>query len=530
MAIANNSNSLSYALAVDLGTGGPKVAIVSSRGEIVSHGFSSVEMIFKDGGGVEQSPEAWWNAIVESSEQAFLNSKVSPSEIEGIGITAQWSGTVPVDASGEALANAVIWMDSRGSGPIRRAANGSPKILGYGMSKILRWLYFTGGAPGLSGKDSLSHILYIKEAEADLYQKTSKFLEPADYLGARMTGKKAASFDSITLHWVTDNRKIDNIRYNNALISMVGLDKNKLPDLVPSNSVLGPLREKEAKELGVPSGIPVVVGTGDVHSAIMGSGAVRDYEAHLYIGTSSWITCHVPKKKTDILRNIATLPACIPGKYLVGDEHETAGACLTFLRDAVLFPNDSLSSFESPSDLWKKLDQLVESTPAGSNGVLFTPWLHGERTPVEDHTIRASFNHLSLSSTRADMVRSVYEGVAYNSKWLFDAVEGFTKRELRPLRFVGGGANSPVWAQIHADVLGVPVSRVADPIHVNVRGAGLLALLSLGKVSLDEIADSVPISTTHYPNKELSSTYLKMYDAFLEFYKRTKSIHRKLGV
>ena len=122
---------------------------------------------------------------------------------------------------------------------------------------------------------------------------------------------------------------------------MSGLERTKLPDLVPSATIMGSLRPEAADELGLPAGIPVATGTGDVHSAAIGSGAVADFDGHLYIGTSSWISCHVPFKKTDVVRNVASIPAAIPGRYMVADEHETAGACLTFLAENVLFDRDA---------------------------------------------------------------------------------------------------------------------------------------------------------------------------------------------
>ena len=211
-------------------------------------------------------------------------------------------------------------------------------------------------------------------------------------------------------------------------MGLAGLERAKLPDLVPTGSILGGLAPAAASELGLLPGTPVVAGTGDLHSAAVGSGAVDDFDGHLYIGTSSWISCHVAFKKTDALTNIASFPSGLPGRYLVADEHETGGACLTWLRDNVLFPDDALSvnfsvpgrSPLAPKNIFATLNDVAASVPVGTHGVLFTPWLNGERSPVDDHTIRGGFHNLSLSSTRADMVRAVFEGVALNSAWLLE--------------------------------------------------------------------------------------------------------------
>jgi xylulokinase len=172
---------------------------------------------------------------------------------------------------------AVIWMDSRGNKAIRKVAGGPVNVLGYDPRKILRWVQVTGGAPGLSGKDPVSHILFIREERPDVYRDTVTFLEPVDYLNLRLTGRTCASYDSIAAHWVTDNRVIDRVDYDDRLLELTGLDRDKLPDLIPPGTLVGELTESAAADLGLPAGLPVAVGSGDVHSAVFGSGAVADF-------------------------------------------------------------------------------------------------------------------------------------------------------------------------------------------------------------------------------------------------------------
>jgi xylulokinase len=292
---------------------------------------------------------------------------------------------------------------------------------------------------------------------------------------------------------------------------------------------MGHLRPEAAESLGLPVGLPVATGTSDVHSAAVGSGAVADFAPHLYIGTSSWISCHVPFKKTDALRNVASIPAALPGKYLVADEHETAGACLTFLARNVLFGDDALGGSAPEGNVYKLLDDVAATVPPGAHGTLFTPWLNGERSPVDDHTIRGGFHNLSLTTSRPDLVRAVYEGVALNTRWLLGAVERFVGRRLDPLAFIGGGANSDVWAQIHADVTGRRIRQVADPVLANVRGAGMLTFLALGQVKIADIADMVEVRATFEPDSSKAGVYDKLYPEFVNLYKRTKQIHRRLN-
>jgi len=519
-----------FVLAIDLGTGGPKVALVSPTGSIAASASESVALHLVPGGGAEQDPEAWWLAIVAATRRTLEGAAVAPSGIVGVGCTAQWSGTVAADRDGTPLRPAVIWMDSRGSTAMKRQLRGSVSVLGYDVRKLQRWIRLTGGAPGHSGKDPTAHILWIRDAEPDVYRATYKFLEPVDWLNQRLTGRFAASYDSIAAHWVTDNRRIGSIDYDDTLLHMSGLERDKLPEIVPSATIMGSLQAPAADALGLPVGIPVVTGTGDVHSAAVGSGAVADFAGHLYIGTSSWISCHVPFKKTDALRNVASIPAAIPGRYLVADEHETAGACLTFLAENVLFDKEhGAGPPGGDSNVYRYFDEVAARVPPGSHGAMFTPWLNGERSPVDDHTIRAGFHNLSLSTSRHDLIRAVYEGVALNSRWLLGAVERFVGRRFESLAFIGGGANSDVWSQIHADVLGRRINQVAEPVLANVRGAGLLTLLALGRVRVEDIPAMVEVGTTFEPDTATAEVYGELYREFVNLYKQTKQIHRRLN-
>ena len=172
---------------------------------------------------------------------------------------------------------------------------------------------------------------------------------------------------------------------------------------------------------------------------------------------------------------------------------------------------------------------MADAAEPGSGRVLFTPWLNGERSPVDDHTIRGGFHNLSLATTREQMVRAVYEGVAFNSRWLLGAVEKFLDRELTSLAFIGGGANSDVWSQIHADVTGREIRQVAEPVLANVRGAGLLTLVALGKVSVADIPRMVEIRRTFTPDPSRTAVYDELFTEFVQLYKRTKGIHKRLN-
>jgi xylulokinase len=516
-------------LAIDLGTSGPKVGLVTPRGEVLDCRTEPLQITVLPGGGAEQNPDDWWLAIKSALASLLADKPQAAAQIAIIGCTSQWSGTVAVDREGRHLMNAIIWMDSRGAPYVQQITDGFPKLQGYGLRRLLTWLRLTGGIPVRSGKDSIAHILFIKHECPDVYGQTHKFLEPKDYLNLRLTGRFAASYESITLHWLTDNRDIDNICYDEGLIKLSTIDKDKLPELKRASDILGSLRPEVAVELGLPAGIPVILGTPDMHSAAIGSGAVGDYEPHLYVGTSSWLTCHVPYKKTDLLHNMASLPSAVPGRYFIADEQETAGACLTFLRDNILYVDDALARETIAPNVYPIFDRIVTEVPAGSGKVIFTPWLHGERTPVDDRLVRGGFFNLSLRTTRADMIRAVFEGVAYNSRWLLRYVEAFTRRRLDDIRMVGGGANSDIWCQIHADVLDRTIAQVKAPVETNVRGVGLLAAVAAGYTTFDEIDRNVPIAAVYEPNPANRAIYDELFAAYEALYKQNRRLYAQLN-
>ena len=518
-----------HVLTIDLGTSGPKTAVFTLEGEYIDGEFEPVELLLSDNGGAEQRPADWWAGVLAGVRRLDERGSLPAEGFAAISVTSQWSGTVAIDAAGDPVCNSIIWMDSRGASDIARVVGGPLKVQGYDARKLRRWISLTGGVPSLSGKDPIAHIHWLRRTRPELDAVTEMYLEPKDWLNLQLTGVRAATYDSIVMTWVTDNRDPSHVRYSDELLALAGLRREWMPELVPATSVMGFLTADAAGQLGLPAGIPVIGGTPDVQSAAVGSGAVEDYDGHLYLGTSSWLSCHVPFKKTDVLRGVASLPSPLPGRYFVADEQETAGACLNWLRDQVLYPDDELGPGPAPEDVFGRIDRLAATSPAGSNGVIFTPWLNGERTPVDDHTIRAGWHNLSLRSDRADMVRAVLEGVAFNSRWLLEAVERFTGRPFPWINVVGGGGLSPLWAQIHADVLDRPIRRVEHPIRANARGAALLAGVALGVVEVGDLGAKVTVVEQHDPDPANRDVYDRLYTAYRSIYQQNRSIHRRLN-
>lgn len=517
-----------YILAIDHGTSGIKAAIVSIHGQVLDYEHEKTGIEFLPGGGAEQDPDEWWQALLKACTRLVANEVVNPKNIVALAVSSTFSTTVAVDENGEHLMNALTWMDSRGAPHVKKIVSGFPSFDGYGIFRIMKWIPKTGGGPTLSGKDDIAHVLLIKNEFPDVYKNTHMFLPSKDYLNLKLTGKFAASYDSMQLFWVSDIRDIHNIRYDEKLISLLGLTPEKLPPMAASTDILGTVRKDVAEKIGISSNVKVVLSSPDHQTACIGSGAVDDYAGHLYIGTSSWIQAVIPFKKTDVLHSIASFPTAIPGKYQSVNEQDMAGGCLSHLFDNLLFYDNPLKS-DHQIDPFTHIDDIAGRVPAGSHKLIFLPWLNGERTPVDDTTLRGGFFNMSKTTNQDHMIRAVMEGVAYNTRWSLKYVEQFVKQALNPLNSIGGGAQSNVWCQIFADVLNRDIHQMENPRQANARGAAFIASVGLGYIRFEDIPRLTKIQKTFHPNPENRKTYDELYNIFIQLYRKNKSLYRRLN-
>ncbi|MGD0393380.1 MAG: FGGY-family carbohydrate kinase [Acidimicrobiales bacterium] len=508
-----------YVLAVDLGTGGPKVGLVSLAGALVWSEHQPTSTRHAEGGSATQDADEWWRLISSASRRAVRSGVVPVERIVAVSCTGQWASTVPVDADGLPVGDCLMWLDTRGADMVRSAVGGP--IGGYAPIALARWILHSGGAPSTSGADPIGHILFIEHSQPDVARSARWYLEPVDYLSMRFTGIAAASPASMAGAWLTDNRHPERLRYDPVLVQASGVPGWKLPPLVPTLSVLGKVQPAVVQDLGLEPGVVVVAGTPDLHSAAAGSGAVLAHQPHLAISTTSWVSCPYPKKKTDPIRQMATVPGVLPGLNLVANNQEAGGGALEWLRDC-------LSAADGPSS-FEQLTALAAQAEPGSGGVIFTPWLAGERSPIDDRSARGGFHNLSLRTSRAEMVRAVMEGVAFNSRWLSEAVERFTGQRFGSIRAVGGGATSGLWCSIYADILDRVVEQVDEPVHANLRGSALLAGLGLGLLKPDELRSLVPLAATHRPEPSSRRRYDHLFSAFPALYSAQKGMFKRLN-
>lgn len=415
---------MSWVLAIDLGNGGPKVAAVYPDGTLGPASQRAVAVDIGVDGRATQDATQWWQTLGEAIRD--VTSAMPAQQPSAIAITGQWGSTVPVDERGEPVGPVLLWADTRARRYMKEVIGGPVSVQGFAPQKVLPWIRITGGAPTPSGADPTGHSLLLQREFADIYARSRWLMEPIDFLGMRFTGRAAATPASMILSWLTDNRIGADVGYVPELVRKAKRDPRRLPPLMPTGSVLGPLLPEVADALGLEPGVPVVCGLPDLHAAVLGSGAIEPFATHVTVSTTAWISARVPFKKTDILHSIASVPGFDPHLPMVGNNQEIGGGALRWLREQIIDAD------------YDTLTAEAAAAPAGCEGMLFAPWLNGERSPVEDKDLRGAFVGMSLRTDRAMMIRSVMEGVALNARWLFDAYEKFCKRRIDSVRILGG--------------------------------------------------------------------------------------------
>lgn len=523
-------NKLSqFVLAIDLGGSGPRVALVDIKGNVVAPESAHTEILYFPGNGSEQDAEDWWQKIITTSRKVIKKSGVNPEQVIGIGCDSQWSLAVPVDGQAHPVMNAIHWYDKRGARYNRKIASGFPMVQGYGLFKLLSWIKHTGLAPTLSGTDSLAHVLYIKNELPDIFEKTHAFMDPMDYITSRLTGRINATQKTMAPFLVVDTRNGNTNTYSPGMLRLAGMTGDKFPPLLHNSDIAGTIREVYAKQLGLSPTTKVVTGIHDSNASIIGAGASEYFDPIIYIGTSLYMTCHVPFKKTDLSSFMATIPGPFPSTWYVFGEQGSGGNNVEFLLNNLVYPQDEFHTQKLPDNAYDRFNTMASRSPAGSNGVMYFPWLSGTLVPCEDPFVRAGFINLTMNTNRGDMARAVFEGLAFNSRWTMEGLEKFIGKKPEGFRFAGGGALSNLWSQIHADILEVPIHQMEDPEHATLRGTGLLAFYQMGLLKQEEISTRAAIKQTFYPDLSNRELYGKMYREYRRFFKMSKKIYRNLN-
>jgi xylulokinase len=515
-----------YVLAIDVGTSGPKAAIVSLQGSIVATARAHVDTIYLEDDGAEQDPEALWSAVKQACAAALRSSGIASRDVLAVICSSQYSSIVPVDHAGRPTMNMVLWLDKRGSAERLKRIAGYPRRANTPL-QLLRWLRIHG-LPPIDGGISLNHMRWIRHARPDVYGRTATFLEPMDFVTMRFSGRATANQCTAFMFLMIDNRRLGVTEYDRTLLAQSGIEPDRLPELVPLDSIVGTVLPEVGAELGLDPATQVVTGINDTQCGGLATAAFSGSHAALSIGSTSVMIAHVGFKRTDVRHVILSMPSPVPETYFVMAENGMGGGTLEHFLQKLVYASDQFGELTA-TNRFALLQRAVDDTPPGSAGVLFLPWMGGSIAPSAESRMRGGFLNLSLDTTRSHMARAVLEGVAMNLRWMKQPVERFARRRFSHFVFYGGGAESDAWAQILADVLDTPVHQMDNPQYATCLGAGLLAFQRLGKLRFEDFASRVPIRRVYQPNAAYREIYDERSAQLVDAFARTRPIFRALN-
>lgn len=521
-----------YAITYDIGTTGVKTCVfeISDTVKLLGADSQGYELYVFPDGGAEQEPDEWWSAMCETTKTALKKSGIKAKNISGISFCSQMQGVVLVDRNGRHVRRAMSYMDQRAREELKKGIAYGPQIAGANIPKLLKSLQITG-AVAASVKDPVWKYKWVEAHEPDNFKKVYKWLDVKEYLICRMTGEFCMTPDSAFATMLYDIRKGKQC-WSKDMTDMLGVKFEHMPEIKACTDKIGELTKKAAEELHLEPGIAVFGGGGDASLIGVGAGSVEMGDTHVYSGTSGWVSTVVDKSIVDASAMIAAVIGADPGKYNYFAELETAGKCLEWAKDhlcldevGVYLKKEKITdSYEAEyTSLYDYMSEVIEKVPAGANGVIFTPWLHGNRCPFEDPNARGMFFNISLETGKSELLRAVIEGVCFHLRWFTEVQEKKVKTSQK-IRFVGGGALSPVTCQILADITGKTVETVDSPQNVGAVGAAVIVACGLGMIKgVSEAKKLIPVVKTYYPDTSKKTLYDKQFVTFKNLYKSNKN-------
>jgi xylulokinase len=466
-------------LAIDLGTGGPKVALVDETGTTLAWSSQPVATVFLDDGGAEQDPEQMWRAVVAATRTTLAACTPLPS-IVAVAVTSQYMSTIPVAADGRPTGPCILWMDSRG-------ADHNLSLLS--DESFMLFVVRHGLIPLPSGSDNIAHAHVVETFHPEAYAAAVALVEPMDYLNARLTGRVCATQSTAFGQLVCDNRTWGATEYDPELVAATRLRPDKLAPLVPMHGVIGEITSTAAAELGIAAGVPVVPGTIDSITSAVGTGALTADRGSVIIGTTSVMVTHIGEQRGDLGSGLLAVPSPVPGRWYVMAENGVGGRALEW----------AVRLFGYGDDIAAAVDEAA-ALAHGADGVEFAPWLLGSIAPRPNDDVRAAFTGLHLRHDRRHLTRAVLDGVALNLGWLRPPMEDFVGCTWPHVAFGGGGAQSDLWAQLLANALDRPVHQLDQPRATNARGAAFLAFAELGTITLDDVPSLLRVRAVRDPD------------------------------
>jgi len=505
---------MEYLIGIDLGTSGTKSALYDTDGRCIASCTVEYPLYQPKNGWAEQDPADWWKAVVEGLSCIAHTDGVSVNDIRGIGLSGQMHGLVMLDKDGCVLRNSIIWCDQRTGAECAEIES----LMG-GRERLIE----ITANPALTGFTA-SKIMWVKKHEPEIYEKCAHILLPKDYIRYMLTGEFATEVSDASGMQLLD---VPARQWSDEVLGRLDIDKSLLGKVYESAEVTGVLKNDIADAVGLPAGIPVAGGAGDNAAAAVGTGTVSDGDAFVTIGTSGVVYAHSSKVIIDKPGRVHTFCSAVPGEWHVMGVTQGAGLSLKWFVENFCLEETLLAGKESV-DRYVITDSEAAQSPIGANGLLYLPYLMGERTPHLDPDCRGVFFGLSGMHKRRDLIRAVMEGVTYS---LADCVSVIDEMgvSVSALNACGGGGKSALWRQMMADAFNRPINQL-ETKEGPALGVAILAGVASGVYSSvgEACKNLIRVKRTAQPDAEASRIYAGYYDLYRSLYPALKNSYGKL--
>lgn len=502
-----------YILAHDLGTSGNKASLFSEKGKMIGSHVASYDVNYFNGTWAEQDANDWWEAVCITTKNLIDRLNVNPSDIAAVSFSGQMMGCLCVDESGVPLRNAIIWADQRALKQVAEIER-----------QISQKEYYRIVGHRNTASYGLQKLMWIRDNEPEIYNQTYKVLNAKDYIVVKLTDEFYTDYSDGNGVGCFD---LENLTWSDKLIEIANIDRNKLPKLKPSTFVAGGVTKEAAAATGLLEGTPVVIGGGDGVTASVGAGSISPGKTYCSVGTSAWITSVAEKPIFDEEMRTVNWAHVVPGLYAPNGTMQTAGGAYHWVANT-MFQQVTKEAKKQNVSRYELINHEIEKVPAGSNGVLFLPYLLGERAPRWDAETKGSFIGLKSETTNWDMARSVLEGVSFNLEIILEALR--KEIPIEEITIIGGGAKGPVWRQIMADIYDANMLVPAVIEEASSMGAAVTGGVGVGLFdSFEVVNDFIDINEVHYPNQQAVQAYEPFKKLFEASYKALKPVYAKLS-
>lgn len=502
---------IQYLLAHDLGTSGNKATLYDTDGNLVKSIVYSYDTNYFNSNWAEQDSDDWWKAVCATTRNILEG--VDKAKVAAVSFSGQMMGCLCVGKDGRPLRKSIIWADLR-----------SVKEMNDIKYRIGDERFYKITGHRISPSYTLQKLLWIKNNEPEIYKETYKVLNSKDYILYKLTGRFVTDYSDGTGTNMVD---LNTLKWSEEIISTMGIDGDKLPELRESTYVVGGVTEQAAGETGLAPGTPVVCGGGDGVCAAVGSGCIKEGVAYNVIGSSSWISLTTEKPIYDDQMRTFNWAHIVPGYVAPCGTMQAAGVSYSWLKNQICV-SETMEAKEKGISPYEIIDGEIEKSPAGAKGLIFLPYLLGERSPRWNANARGAFIGLTVGHNREDFLRSVLEGITLNLNVILNVFKQHS--DIKEMVAIGGGAKGKIWRQIMADVYGVRILKPNFLEEATSMGAAVTGGVGVGVFKDFEVINRfIRVEDTQYPIEENHQTYKKMMPLFDECYNSLVNVYDRLA-